>query len=268
MSLLIANHGIIVSAGGSGFDADYQAILDRGTALGYTLPSAAQQIKQNALILALKSAGVWTLLDILYIFANDGGQDFATLNWKAPSSFQCLRILSPTFTSNVGFKPNGSTQYLNTQWTPSSNGVNYTQNNCGAGMYINDEIGNNQVSFGAAGGGNTLEFLPRTAGNSCFYWINETAGGSNGAGTSIGFWHIKRTASNAKGLFRNGSSQGTTPQASTGLPTVPIFLGCINSGGIPATFRSNQFGSFFTGASLNGLESSFYTAWNNYFTSL
>ena len=33
-----------------GVDADYQAILDRGTALGYTLPSPSQQVLQEALI--------------------------------------------------------------------------------------------------------------------------------------------------------------------------------------------------------------------------
>jgi hypothetical protein len=56
---------------GVAFDTDYQAILSRATTLGYTLPSVSQRIKQNALVLSLKAGGIWTKLDVLYIFAND-----------------------------------------------------------------------------------------------------------------------------------------------------------------------------------------------------
>jgi hypothetical protein len=35
---------------GIGFDADYQAVLNRAIALGYNLPLASQQIKQNQLV--------------------------------------------------------------------------------------------------------------------------------------------------------------------------------------------------------------------------
>ena len=42
----------------SKFSADYQAILDRSTTLGYAAPSAAQQILQNTLVADLKTAGV------------------------------------------------------------------------------------------------------------------------------------------------------------------------------------------------------------------
>jgi hypothetical protein len=46
-----------LSSSGVSVDTDYQAVLTKATSLGYTLPSASQQAKQNTLVLALKSAG-------------------------------------------------------------------------------------------------------------------------------------------------------------------------------------------------------------------
>lgn len=101
---------------GSGFDADYQAILDKGTALGYTLPSSGQQSLQNALVLALKDAGIWSGLDVFYVFATDGDSDFATLNWTDPDSFQVTKNNSPTFTADSGFNGDGVSAFLDTNY--------------------------------------------------------------------------------------------------------------------------------------------------------
>jgi hypothetical protein len=114
----------------SAFDADYQAILDRSTTLGYTAPSATQQTLQNTLVEDLKTAGVWDKLDVFYCFATDGDSDFATLNWKAPSSFQATKTNSPTFTANEGFAQSG-TASLDTGFVLDTHGTNYTQNNAG-----------------------------------------------------------------------------------------------------------------------------------------
>ena len=79
-------------------DADLQAWLDRGTTLGYTLPSAGQQTKLNTLVLALKAGSVWSKLQCFYAFAIDGNNDMATLNMIAPTLHQITRVNSPTFT--------------------------------------------------------------------------------------------------------------------------------------------------------------------------
>ena len=50
------NWGTGAATAGS-FDADYQAVLDRSTALGYTEPSAAQQTLQNTLVTDFKNCG-------------------------------------------------------------------------------------------------------------------------------------------------------------------------------------------------------------------
>jgi hypothetical protein len=120
----------------SSFDANYQAVLNRAVALGYTLPSASQQIIQNNLVLSLKAGSIWTKLDVLYIFANDGGSDFGTLNWKAPTLNQATLINSPTFTTNEGFMGNGTSSYVDTNFNPATQGVNYSLNNASRYMYL------------------------------------------------------------------------------------------------------------------------------------
>jgi hypothetical protein len=132
---MIIGIGIPFGRRGGGFTAEYKAILARATALGYTLPSEGQQVKQNNLLKALIAAGIWAKLDVFYVYANDAGADFATLNWKAPTLYQSTRVNSPTFTANEGFAGNGITSYLNSNFNLFLNSVNYTQDNSSIGVY-------------------------------------------------------------------------------------------------------------------------------------
>ena len=113
-----------ISSGG-GFDADYQAVLDYATTQGYTLPSAGQQALQNQLVVDLKNATVWSDLDLFYVFATDGDEDFATINWKDVNNFQATKVNSPDFTTNVGFNSNGSSSYLSSNYVPRSDSTNF-----------------------------------------------------------------------------------------------------------------------------------------------
>jgi hypothetical protein len=115
------------SAGGGGFDADYQAVLTYATTQGYTLPSAGQQTLQNQLVVDLKAGGIWSKLDTFANFATDGDIDFALIDWIRLTQYTAVN--SPTFTTNVGFEGNGTSSYVDTNYNPATSGVNYTQNN-------------------------------------------------------------------------------------------------------------------------------------------
>jgi hypothetical protein len=117
------------------YEPEYQAVLDRATVLGYTLPSASVQVKQNTLVSALKADSVWSQLDVFYVFANDGSAEFATLNWKEPSSFQATLVNSPTF-SLKGFRGNGTSSYINSNFNPAVSGVNMLQNTNSFGFWL------------------------------------------------------------------------------------------------------------------------------------
>lgn len=259
--------------GGVSYSTEYQAVLDRATALGYTQPSGAQKTKQNTLVTSLKDAGIWSLLDVFYVFANDGGGDFATLNWKAPSSYQITRVNTPTFTSNQGFNGNGTTQYINTGWVPSTNGVNYTLNSASAGCHIYAHVTEAKVDFGTCPSGigstPTLFFRADEGFGSSVYSVNQAPNAtfSNG-GNCAGFHMSQRKDSANVYHFKNGSQVDTEADASTAVPSGAIYLLANNNSGSAATFSTRKMSCFFAGASLSGLESSFYTSWNTYLSSL
>jgi hypothetical protein len=114
-------------------DSDYVAVLDRAITLGYTLPTFSQIIKQNQLVIDLKDAGVWDKLDTFAVFATDGSSDFALIDWKRLTQYTAVN--SPTFTINQGFKGNGTSSYIDTNFTPSTDGVNYQLDNASRYFY-------------------------------------------------------------------------------------------------------------------------------------
>lgn len=136
-------------------DLDYTALKSYATTQGYSLPSNSQQIIQQQLIKDLKTAGVWDKLDLLYVFATDGDSNFATLNWKAPSSHQVTKVSSPTFTADSGFSGDGSTAYLDTNFSIANDATNYTQNNASTFTYFVSDL--SQTDFVAYGARNDVD---------------------------------------------------------------------------------------------------------------
>jgi hypothetical protein len=190
----------------AGFTAEYSAVLARGTALGYTLPSASVQAKQDTFLAALKSAGVWDKLDVFYCFAQDGSKEFATLNWKSPSANQCTLVNSPTWTSNVGFKSDGATSYIDTNFNASTQGVQFTNNSAGEFAYqIGALFG---TLFGTSGGAGDGLVIGTTVGQRLnMLGTNLTASTDmNGDG----FKCINRTSSTAVELFNETTQLSRT----------------------------------------------------------
>jgi hypothetical protein len=124
-------------------DPSYSALLSYATTQGYSLPNEQQQVNQDILLKSLKIAGVWDKLDLFYVFATDGDSDYATLNYKSPSDFQLLKVNSPTFTTNQGFKGDASTAKLTTanggnEYNMITDAINASQDSMTTLCYFND----------------------------------------------------------------------------------------------------------------------------------
>lgn len=257
--------------GAVSYDTDYQTLLARGTALGYTLPSAALKAKQSALIVALKAAGVWTLIDVLYVFRNNDATlgNFSLLNWKAPSSFACTIATPPTYGTS-GYKGNGTTQFISTNWIPNTNGVNYTTNNASMFGYQTENTNALEVLWGSsdAAGVNSTRFVPRNT-DLWVYNLNSTSSDSGANVNATGFWQVKRTDVSNMSLFKTGSSVDTAAVASSGMPAVAVSLLAYNVNGTNQNFSTSTIGCYGAGSSMSSQQSSdLYTAFNNYFNSL
>jgi len=241
----------------SAFDADYQAILDRSTTLGYTAPSGAQQTLQNTLVEDLKTAGVWDKLDALYIMANDGSSDFGRLNWASPSAFELSEVSSPTFTSNEGFKGGGTA----TLDTGINMGVDTTQFNQST---LNGSFGgwsyNVKIGGGAALMGDALD-------------INNLRGGSadsvfgHRAGSSVlisGLYHMNGDGTDVI-QYQNGSQ--ITSDNLGALQTTTNTMHLLSEGDTSA-FSLDTISIAFIGGDLSAEASDLYNAFNTYMSAL
>lgn len=252
------------------YTTEYQAVINRGITLGYPLPSVVQRAKQNQIIIDLKSSGAWNLLDFFYVFATDGDLNFAKINWKTPTLFEATSVGSIAFTPNQGFAGNGSNSYLTTNFIPSTNGVNFTQNNASYGIYCFDNVlsGSGVVEMGSENtGGNSAYIQVRGTSNAYAGRCNDAANLSSTNTTSVGLSSITRTASNARALYKNGVQLTSDAQASQARTSFAMFLGCLNTNGSTFGFSTKKMSVAFAGSgNINQLN--VYNALNTYINSL
>ena len=249
----------------SSFDADYQAVLNRATALSYNLPTSSQQIKQNQLVLDLKAGGIWNKLDVLYIFANDGGQDFGTLNWKAPTLNQATLINSPTFTNNQGFTGNGTSSYINTNFNPATQGVNYTLNNASRHIFVRNQSVSATTLDGVSSGNQNAS----VGINTTLLRINQ---GATSFGTSADFAgsnflkSIQRTSVTNVELFV-GTTQTSRTFTSVNVASETQMILARGVSGSPS-YGGSQVSLYSMGANLVAENTAYVNAFNTYINSL
>jgi len=246
------------------FDTDYQAILNKGTSLGYTLPSDSVKLKQNTLLTNMKADGVWAKLDVFYVFAQDGGSAFGTLNWKNPNANQSALVNSPTFVVNGGFQGNGTSSYIDTNFNPATQGVQYTQNNASRYFFAYAMSGGNRFD------GNDVSIGSNSIlrSSSTFQRIN-----TNGnLATSFNY----TTIANAKSIHRTSSTNVTLFDETTGASTTQTSATIQNSnqyilrsGPISgAAYAAFTCAAYAMGAELTAENTNFVNDWNTYKNSL
>jgi hypothetical protein len=261
--MILATHGIIGSSIVQfAFDADYQAVLDYATTQGYTLPSAGQQTLQNQLVVDLKAGGIWNKLDTFAVFATDGSSDFALIDWIRLSDYTAVN--SPTFTTDEGFQGNGTSSYIDSNFSPS-NSVNANINSISFGYFCN------QIDTAPSSG----EGLWATSNsNAPIHWIRYTTkriyvnSGSvsyvNFNATSNQFVATNRINSLNLNLYSNGIFQDSVSAlTSLTLDTTKMFALKWTS-----NFSDAKISMTYYGSNLTNEMSDFYNAWNTYITSL
>jgi hypothetical protein len=254
LGLGISRSGVIIR--GVAFSPEYQAVLTEATAQGYALPSAGQQVKQNTLMTSLISTGVFAKLDVLFVLANDGGSQFACINWKNPTGTKATLVSSPTFTANKGFTGNGSNSFINTNYNPNGS-LNYKLNDASRYIYLrtftNPPSSSMDGVAGSIANGTTTFISPNQR-------INQ-GGGNNFSQTvnfqSVGMKSIHRL-NNDVVIFQNTTRIDGTA-ASTGLAgESQVILRSANG------YGAHQVSFYAMGASLVSENNSLVLAFSTY----
>jgi len=252
--------GIPFGRRGGGFTAEYKAILDRATVLGYPLPTIAQQVKDNELVKAMIAGGIWSRLDRFYNhFTDNNASQFSTLNWINPLVSQATLFNSPTFTNKLGFTGNGTSSYISYNTNLSTLGGQYVQNDACLGGYFSNVSGaNTRVLNANLARGNIFQ------SSSAFNGIN-SSNIVNPASTmpASGLMMHSRELSASYNRYGNGLLETVAQVSTANLPTaLEVMRDAFGS------FSSITASMVFAGKGLNSQEATFRTIINAYIASL
>lgn len=213
---------------------------------GFTLPSAANLSLLDTFVSALKSAGAWTGLDLLEIWAQDSNSvNAGRVNFKNPSATVGTIYNAVTFTNKVGITGDGVSAYVDTGYNPADNGVNFTQNDASFGAFVVDR-GTSDYLLGLIDSDNT-RYRPRTITNQR---LNTASNISFATAQQEGFSGIHRTSSsNVNNLQTDGTiganvaSTSTAPLSADG--NLSIFRSRINysNGAVGVVYAGASFTS-------------------------
>ena len=242
---------------GVSYSSEATALFARFT----TPPDAARKALIDALIVSLKTAGVWAKLDALYVMAAADSQA-ARRNWIA-DQFNLTAASSPTFTADRGYQGDGATSSLTTAFNPTSAAGLYVQNSANAGFWSLTNSAADTFDMGVAG---TLAINPRTSGGVLRGQVNDgTAGNFDAQATSIGHTLITRTAAGVRTFYKNGAAAGGGTTASTAVPNAVVPLLRLGSSG----YSARQLAAAHLGSGLSAQNASdLYTALNTYLTAV
>lgn len=197
-------------------NSNYLAYIAKLGAETITAPSTLQQYLGNRLVVELDALG--SVYDSLMISAQDGSKEASSVSPYRTSQLLTLNG-TLTFTADSGLLGDGSTGYIDTNFNPSQDGGNYTQDSaCIFGYISTANVGNNTV---AGYDGSNTELIITNAGSSVQRMNTTSNWGSVVDFSGTGFFMICRTASGEQKAY-NGTTEYTSSVSSTPLPDANI----------------------------------------------
>lgn len=248
----------------SPYDAAASALFAAMT----TQPDATRKALINDLIKGLKADGVWDKVDFLHVYAAHDSQA-ACLNWKNPATFTATLVNSPTFTADRDFTTDGVASYVESNWNPATNGVNFTQDAGSLMCWSRYSPNISAASYGWFGGGASAnQIAPRgVTGNMQGRVNSSTTVNTANSGNGLGFYIVSRAS--AAGLsvtnYRNGVSLGSGGSASTVPQSVTFKVGRTDV----SSYAPASAAMFGAGGNLTDTDAgNAYTRFNTYMTAI
>ena len=241
-----ANKNIIATPGFT-FEAETTAFWARisGT------PDISWKYDFNTLVQFLKLTGIWTKADAIYLRAFENSAD-SLLNIVANTNNSSL-VNSPTFTKGVGFTGNASNRYINTNFNPSTDGVNYTQDDACFAQFIQNAGSAGAYNGGIYSAGIISVDIPVNNG-----FVTGINGNFIGSSVGTGYENLIAVSrdNNANFNFYVDGTDHTKVNASAGLPNGDIYELAVNAVpyGVPDGHVDSTVAASFIGASLTSLE--------------
>lgn len=131
-------------------DVATQALIDKATTLGYTLPTNLNVI--DTLIRGMKTIGIWSKLDAFYLHTQNGDVNFKNLNIINPN--QHATAYGGLVWDESGSKGNGTNAYIDMNFSTNIN--HYTDSNASLFAVVNENSNSVSDSLSTAVFGNQI----------------------------------------------------------------------------------------------------------------
>jgi hypothetical protein len=227
-----------------------------------TEPDAARRYLIDETIKALKDAGIWSKLDMLYMLAAHDSQA-ARLNWLNPAGPALSAVNSPTFTTDRGYAGNGTSSYLNTSLSPNTFD-HLRRDSAHLGFWQVTNASTNSNDIGIFGDANT-RLRNYNSGSSLAGRLHDATTGIFTTSSSTGHAVINRSAASARQFYQSGTSVGTDSVTSTAGPSGSS----LNLLRADASYTADQLAAAHAGASLSSTEvANLYTILRDYLQEL
>jgi hypothetical protein len=206
----------------------------------------------NTFIRAEKASGAWALTDDYWaLWGENTAQALTSLKQRRLAT----AVNAPAFTADRGYVFDGTTNYLDTGFIPSSHAVAMTATNARSAVYERTNVASSRYSLGVVVAGNrSLTIAPLVSG----VVANGNAMTSNIAydlpsADSRGLLSVGRDGSATPGHKNGVVLVGTnTPTLSAlGLPDIAIFVGGYNAAGVVTSPRACSVGFVCWGAAMS-----------------
>lgn len=237
------------------------ALLSRMT----VTPDATRQGHINTLIKSLKTAGVWSKLDCLYVMASHDAQA-ARLNWKQ-AAYNLTPINSPTFTVDRGYQGDGSSSLLDSGFDPVLAAGQVSLNSVHLGTWTYQDAINTAFGVGNLG----LTIRPRTSSlNNMDARVHSSTILVNVASMS-GYSHyvVNRNGSAGFDIWGGGLKRSTIADATTSMNSLAMGVCARRIGASSFQYDTSLRCAQHWGAGLTETESAaLYAALQTYLTAV
>lgn len=250
--------------GGGGLDPDALTLI----AAMSVQPDGARQQLINTTIKQLKAAGIWALLDELWMLAAHDSQA-ALLGWKRYRD--CTAVNAPTWTTDRGYQGDGATSYLDTGYVPSTDGVQYKLDDASFGAYSRRNVSRADTDMGCRDSNDIYNHYESLSGSGWLARINGSSSPHIATNNdSRGLHLLRRAAAESFEWWRNGTQLSVAMSQSIALPQAAIYIGARHNGsGVAERYATRQYAMAFVGASLSEQQQAdLYTITQAYLTSL
>jgi hypothetical protein len=242
-----------------GYGPEVTAWIAQLNTEGFDVPSAANLALLDTFVSALKSAGAWTGLDVIEIWAQDtASANAGRVNLVSPSDTLATLYNAIAFTTKVGIQGDGVSAYVDTGFNPSSHGGNYVTGDNFNAVWVNSVDTGVGVLMGYASSNSFRIYNTSTSSHRA-----HCAGISATDLSGTGWVAANKTSATDVSFFKDTTEDSQTASTSISIPDENRVLFRSQS-----VYSDAQIGIYLAGSNQVANNTAIRTAVSNYLTAV